>query len=135
MPTLGTRRTVHTADAPKAIGPYSQAIATETMVFTAGQIGLNPVTGEIVEGGIASQTRQVLGNLQHVLEAAGASLPAVVKTSVYLKDMNDFAAMNEVYGEFFPSAPPARSTVAVAELPKAALVEIDAVAVLPARTS
>ncbi len=135
MSTLRTRRTVQTADAPKAIGPYSQAIVTEALVFTAGQIGLNPATGEIVEGGIASQTRQVLGNLQHVLEAAGASLASVVKTSVYLKDMNDFAAMNEVYGEFFPSAPPARSTVAAAGLPKAALVEIDAVAVLAAKTS
>ena len=135
MSTRGTRRIVQTADAPKAIGPYSQAIASETMVFTAGQIGLNPATGELVEGGIGSQTRQVLNNLQHVLEAAGASLAAVVKTGVYLKDMNDFAAMNQVYGEFFASEPPARSTVAVAGLPKGALVEIDALAVFAAKIS
>jgi 2-iminobutanoate/2-iminopropanoate deaminase len=127
-----SRKVVHTSDAPKAIGPYSQAIATERMVFTAGQIGLDPVTGEIVEGGIVAQTRQVLTNLQCVLRAAGSSLNAVVKTTVFMKDMNDFAAMNEVYGQFFVSEPPARSTVAAAGLPKGAMVEIEAMAVIPA---
>ena len=121
--------TVITESAPKAIGPYSQAIHSDAFVFTAGQIGLVPTTGEIVEGGIAAQTRQVLTNLKHVLQAAHAGLDGVVKTTVYLKDMNDFSAMNAVYGEFFASDPPARSTVAVAALPKGALVEIDAIAI------
>jgi 2-iminobutanoate/2-iminopropanoate deaminase len=128
-----SRTTIHTAEAPRAIGPYSQAIATETMVYTAGQIGINPDTGELVEGGISAQTSQVLTNLRNVLEAAGASLTAVVKTTVFLSDMKDFAAMNEVYGQFFSSEPPARSTVAAAGLPKAALVEIEATAVLRPR--
>jgi 2-iminobutanoate/2-iminopropanoate deaminase len=103
------------------------------MVFTAGQIGLVPMTGAIVDGGITAQTRQVLTNLQHVLSAANTGLDRVVKTTVYLQDMNDFAAMNAVYGEFFAKDPPARSTVAVAALPKGALVEIDVVAL--ARTT
>jgi len=135
MAARGGRIIVHTPDAPKAIGPYSQAIATERMVFTSGQIGLDPATGEIVEGGVASQARQVLINLTHVLQAAETSLAAVVKTTVYLKDMGDFAAMNEVYGEFFADEPPSRSTVAVAGLPKGALVEIDAIAVIPTKDS
>jgi len=128
MTTSSGRETVSTASAPKAIGPYSQAIRTSTLVFSAGQIGLNPTTGEIVEGGITAQTRQVLTNLQNVLQAGNSSLDQVVKTTVYLKDINDFAAMNAVYGEFFAKDPPARSTVAVAALPKGALVEIDAIA-------
>lgn len=122
------RQVLSTDKAPKAIGPYSQAILTDSMAFTAGQIGLDPTTGTIVEGGIAAQTRQVLMNLQNVLQAANLGLDRVVKTTVYLQDMNDFAAMNAVYGDFFASDPPARSTVAVAALPKGALVEIDAVA-------
>ncbi len=126
---------VHTEKAPKAIGPYSQAIATESMVMTAGQIGLNPATGELVEGGIQAQTRQVLTNLRNVLEAAGSEMMLVVKTTVFLKDMKDFSAMNSVYGEFFAQDPPARSTVAVAELPKSALVEIEATALLGARSN
>ena len=130
MPERRTRRTIHTAEAPRAIGPYSQAIATERMVFTAGQIGLDPATGEIVHGGIGAQTRRVLTNLQNVLQAAGTSLATVAKTTVFLKDMSDFAAMNEVYAEFFKNEPPARSTVAAAALPKDALVEIEAVAVI-----
>ena len=123
------RAIVSTASAPKAIGPYSQAISTGTFVFTAGQIGLVPTTGEIVDGGVTEHTRQVLTNLRQVLQAANTGLERVVKTTVYLKDMNDFAAMNAVYAEFFAGEPPARSTVAVAALPKGALVEIDAVAI------
>lgn len=122
------KRIVHTEDAPKAIGPYSQAVRTEGMVMTAGQIGLNPKTGELVEGGIQAQTRQVLTNLRHVLEAAESGLGSVVKTTVFLKDMKDFAQMNAIYAEFFPENPPARSTVAAADLPKGALVEIEAIA-------
>lgn len=124
------RRIVQSEAAPKAIGPYSQAVRTDSMVFTAGQIGLNPATAELVEGGISAQTRQVLTNLQHVLHAAGSGLELVFKTTVYLKDMGDFAAMNAVYAEFFTQDPPARSTVAAAALPKGALVEIDAAALL-----
>jgi 2-iminobutanoate/2-iminopropanoate deaminase len=133
MSDVGERRVIHTTDAPKAIGPYSQAISIGNMVFTSGQIGLNPATGEIVQGGIGSQTRQVISNLRSVLLAAGASLDAVVKTTVFLASMDDFAAMNEVYGEFFPQHPPARSTVAAAALPKGALVEIEATAVIPTK--
>ncbi|MFH1185279.1 MAG: RidA family protein [Chloroflexota bacterium] len=122
------KQIVHSDAAPNAIGPYSQAVRTETMVFTAGQVGLNPATAELVEGGISAQTRQVLANLQHVLQAAESSLEQVVKTTVFLKDMSDFATMNAVYAEFFPQNPPARSTVAVAGLPKGALIEIEATA-------
>jgi 2-iminobutanoate/2-iminopropanoate deaminase len=128
------REIVSTDSAPKAIGPYSQAVRTPSFVFTAGQIGLVPTTGEIVGGGVSAQTRQVLTNLQHVLQAANSGLDRVVKTTVYLKDMNDFGAMNSVYAEFFAGDPPARSTVAVAALPKGALVEIDAIA-LPGATT
>ena len=128
MATPPSRQIVHSAAAPNAIGPYSQAVKTETMVFTAGQVGLNPATAELVGGGIEAQTRQVLTNLQHVLEAAESGLEHVVKTTVFLKDMSDFAAMNAIYAEFFPQDPPARSTVAVAGLPKGALIEIEATA-------
>jgi 2-iminobutanoate/2-iminopropanoate deaminase len=119
-----------TEKAPKAIGPYSQAIRTENLVFTAGQVGLDPATMELVEGGIEPQTPQVLTNLKHVLETAYSGLKFVVKTTVYLKDMGDFPSMNSVYGEFFPENQPARSTVQVAALPKGALVEIECVALL-----
>ena len=122
------KRIVHTENAPVAIGPYSQAVQTEDMVLTAGQIGLDPKTGVLVEGGIQAQTRQVLTNLRNVVEAAESKLQLVVKTTVFLKDMKDFAQMNEIYAEFFPENPPARSTVAVADLPKGALVEIEAIA-------
>jgi 2-iminobutanoate/2-iminopropanoate deaminase len=132
MAAIHVRKVVSTDGAPKAIGPYSQAIHTDAFVFTAGQIGLVPTTGEVVEGGISAQTRQVLVNLQHVLQAASCGLDRVVKTTVYLQDMNDFAAMNAVYAEFFGQNPPARSTVAVAGLPKGALVEIDAIALTDA---
>ncbi|MBI4759644.1 MAG: RidA family protein [Chloroflexota bacterium] len=130
MYTTEGKKIVSTDKAPKAIGPYSQAIRTENLVFTAGQIGLNPATMELVEGGIQAQTRQALTNLKHVLEAADSGLNFVVKTTVFLQSMDDFAAMNAVYAEFFAENPPARSTVAVAALPKGALVEIECVALL-----
>lgn len=124
------KKVIQTDKAPKAIGPYSQAIAVDSMVYTAGQIGLIPSTGELIEGGIEEQTRQVLTNLSNVLEAAGSSISNVVKTIVFLKDMSDFPKMNAIYTEFFGGNPPARSTVAVAGLPKGASVEIEAVALI-----
>lgn len=119
--------------APKAIGPYSQAQVVRLhgggrMVYTAGQVGLDPKTGEMVAGGVPEQTTQVLKNLAAVLAGAGLTLADVVKTTVYLADMQDFQAMNEVYGRHFPEAPPARTTIAVAGLPRGARVEIEAVA-------
>ncbi len=130
MFTSEGKKIIQTENAPKAIGPYSQAIRTENIVFTAGQIAIDPSTGELVEGGIEEQTRQVLTNLKAVLEAADSGLGYVVKTTVFLKDMNDFARMNAIYAEFFGHNPPARSTIAVAALPKGGLVEIEAVALL-----
>src|SRR5512147_3156522 len=130
MYTSEGKKIISTDKAPKAIGPYSQAIRTDNFVVTAGQVGLDPVTMELVEGGIETQTRQVLTNLKHVLEAADSGLNFVVKTTVFLQDMGDFAKMNAIYAEFFPENPPARSTVQVAALPKGALVEIDCVALL-----
>lgn len=121
---------IKTDKAPAAIGPYSVGVLSGSLIYTAGQIGLNPNTGEIVTGGIEAQTRQVLVNLQNILEAAGSSLDNVLKTTVFLKDMNDFAKMNAVYAEFFQQNPPARSAVQVAALPKNADVEIEAVAVI-----
>jgi 2-iminobutanoate/2-iminopropanoate deaminase len=121
------RNVVATADAPQAIGPYSQAITLDTLVFCSGQIPLTPA-GALAEGDIAVQTRQVLTNLTAVLEAAGSSLGQVLKTTVFLADMNEFAAMNAVYGEFFSANPPARSTVQVARLPRDVRVEIEAIA-------
>lgn len=120
---------VATSNAPAAIGPYSQAVRCGSLLFTSGQIPLNP-QGELVPGGIAEQTHQVIKNLEAVLAAEGASLGDVIKTTVFLKDMNDFAAFNEVYGSYFSSHKPARSTVEVARLPKDVLVEIEAVAAL-----
>ena len=122
------REIIATEAAPQAIGPYSQAINAGDFVFTSGQIPIDPQTGVFVEGGIAEQTEQVLRNLAEVLRAAGTSLEAVVKTTVFLADMNDFAAMNEVYGRYFSNEPPARSTVEAARLPRDARVEIDAIA-------
>ena len=130
MYTTEGKKIVSTEKAPKAIGPYSQAIRTENLLFTAGQVGLDPATMEIVEGGIEAQTRQVLTNLKHVLETADSGLNFVVKTTVFLQNMAEFAKMNVVYAEFFPENPPARSTVQVAGLPKGALVEIECVALL-----
>lgn len=130
MYTAEGKKIIHTENAPKAIGPYSQAIRVETLVYTAGQIGMNPLTTELVEGGVEEQTRQVLTNLRNVLQAAGSDLNYVIKTTVFLQDMSDFPRMNAVYAEFFTEAPPARSTVAVAGLPKGGLVEIEAIALL-----
>jgi 2-iminobutanoate/2-iminopropanoate deaminase len=130
MYTSEGKKIVSTEKAPKALGPYSQAILIEGLVFTAGQVGLDPATMELVEGGIEAQTRQVLTNLKHVLESADSGLKFVVKTTVFLQDMRDFANMNSVYAEFFPENPPARSTVQVAALPKNGLVEIECVALI-----
>jgi len=122
------RNVVTTEKAPKAIGPYSVAIQTDGFVFCSGQLGLNPATGDLVAADVEAQTRQALTNLKNVLEAAGSSLEKVVKTTVFLKEMADFPKMNAIYGEFFTANPPARSTIAVAGLPKGGLVEIEATA-------
>lgn len=119
---------IATRNAPGAIGPYSQGIKANGFVFASGQIGLDPAMGEFVKGGITEQSRQVLLNVKNVLEAAGSGLDKVVKTTVFLKDINDFAAMNAVYSEFFKTDCPARSAVQVAALPKGALVEIEVIA-------
>ena len=121
-------RTIETPNAPKAIGPYSQGVIAAGLLFTAGQIALDPATGSIVEGDVTVQTRRVLANLEAILLAAGARWSDVVKTTVFLQDMGDFAKVNEVYAEVFGSARPARSTVQVSALPRGVLVEIDAVA-------
>lgn len=119
---------IHTDSAPAAIGPYSQAVKIGDLVFTSGQISIDPSTGEVVRGDVCAQTKRVLENLSAVLAAAGASLETVVKTTVFLKSMDDFASMNGVYGEFFKNQPPARSCVQISMLPKDVLVEIEAVA-------
>lgn len=124
-----TRAKIATTSAPAALGPYSQAIALDGLVFASGQIALDPASGQLVEGDVQAQTHRVLQNLTAVLEAAGSSLAGVVKTTVFLTSMNSFTAMNEVYATYFGDEPPARSTVAVAELPKGAQVEIEAIAV------
>jgi 2-iminobutanoate/2-iminopropanoate deaminase len=124
------REIITTDEAPAAVGPYSQAVQVADFVFTAGQIPLDPATGQLVEGGIEAQTRQALTNLSAVLKAAGTSLSNVVKTTVFLADIGEFQAMNGVYAEFFGSAPPARSAVQVAALPLGARIEIEAVAIL-----
>lgn len=123
------REVIATEKAPAAVGPYSQAIRVGDLVFTAGQLAIDPATGKLIEGGIEEQTRQVLRNIAAVLKAAGSSLDRVAKTTVFLKDMGDFKAMNQVYSEFFASEPPARSTVEVSDLALGALVEIDAIAI------
>jgi 2-iminobutanoate/2-iminopropanoate deaminase len=123
-----SREIVQTDKAPKAIGPYAQAIKANGFVYTAGQIAIGPESGDIVDGGIKAQTRQVFANLAAVLQAAGTSVEQVVKTTVFLRYMSDFAAMNEVYAEYLGGATPARSTVAVSELPRGALIEIDLIA-------
>ena len=126
-----TKRRLATDGAPAAIGPYSQAIDTESTVYCSGQIGVDPTTGSLVAGGVARQTERALRNLGAVLEAAGLGYADVVKTTCFLADIGDFAAFNEVYGRYFPDPPPARSTFAVAALPKGGLVEIEAIAVRP----
>lgn len=126
-----SKQVISTADAPAAIGPYSQAIRAGNMLFVSGQIPLNPQTGEIVGATAAEQARQVLNNLKAVLQAAGTSLDNVVKTTIFLTDLTQFADVNAVYAEFFPQSPPARSTVQVASLPRGAQVEIEAIAIIP----
>jgi 2-iminobutanoate/2-iminopropanoate deaminase len=122
---------ISTSDAPRAIGPYSQAVKIGSFVHTAGQIAINPETSQIVEGDVAAQAEQVMRNLQAVLAAAGTSFENVVKTTIFLRYMKDFSAVNEVYGKFFDEGKPARSTVAVSALPLQALLEIEAVALVP----
>jgi 2-iminobutanoate/2-iminopropanoate deaminase len=124
-----TRQAIKTSGAPAAVGPYSQAIATDGLVFCSGQVGLDPATGELVPGGLEAQVERVMHNLEAVLDAAGCTLADVVKTTCFLADINDFATFNAIYARFLPDPPPARSTFAVKALPKAALVEIEAIAV------
>ncbi len=126
-----TREIIHTEHAPAAVGPYSQAVKIGNLVYTAGQIALVPATGKMREDEIRAQTEQALTNLRAVLKAAGSGLEHVVKTTVFLQDMGEFAAMNEAYGRFFPNSPPARSAVQAAALPLNARVEIEAVALVP----
>ena len=121
---------IHSDQAPKAIGPYTQARRVGDLVYTAGQLGLDPASGNLVDGGIEAETRQVLTNLQAVLEAAGSDLAHIAKTTVFMQDLGEFAKMNAVYAEFFPESAPARSTVQVAALPKSGRVEIECVAVV-----
>jgi 2-iminobutanoate/2-iminopropanoate deaminase len=126
------KKTIVTAKAPKAIGPYSQAIIVGEFFYSSGQLGLDPLTGLLVEGGVESETRQSLMNLGYLLNEAGCSYSSVVKTLIFLKDMNDFVKVNTVYSEFFKENPPARSTVQVAGLPKGAAIEIEAIAYISA---
>jgi 2-iminobutanoate/2-iminopropanoate deaminase len=125
---MSTKRIVSTPEAPKAIGPYSQAVVHDGIVYLSGQIAIEPATNQLIEGDVVAQTHRVLGNLKAVLEAAGSSLGAVLRTTVFLKDMADFPKMNEVYGQYFNADPPARSTVQAARLPRDVAVEIDAIA-------
>ena len=125
------KKIITTDQAPKALGPYSAGVSTGCMVFTAGQVGIDPATGKMVEGGVQAQARQALTNLKAILEAAGSGLDQVVKTTVFLQDMGEFGLMNEVYATFFSGEFPARSAVQVAALPAGAAVEIEAVALLP----
>lgn len=127
------KEAIKTDKAPQAIGPYSQGIMANGLIFVSGQIPLNPSTGEMVAGSIQDQAKQVLANLKAILEAAGSSLDQVIKTTVFLQDMNDFAAMNEVYASFFQPPYPARSTIQVGRLPRDARLEIEAVALAPAK--
>jgi 2-iminobutanoate/2-iminopropanoate deaminase len=124
------REIVKTDKSPGAIGPYSQAVKTDTMVFVSGQLPLDPATGNLVNADIQAETRQAIHNLKNILEAAGSSLEKVVKTTLYIKNMNDFPVINEIYGEYFPQDPPARACVEVARLPKDANFEIEAVGLL-----
>jgi 2-iminobutanoate/2-iminopropanoate deaminase len=125
---MSQREVIATNDAPKAIGPYSQAIRANGFLFLSGQTPIDPATQQLISGSIAEQTERVLRNLEAVLKQAGSSMSKVVRCGVFLKDMNDFTAMNEVYGKFFPSNPPARTTIQAAKLPKDCQIEIDAIA-------
>ena len=125
-----TRKIIHSNSAPEPIGPYSQAVQFENLIFTSGQIAINPVNNELIAGDVEDQTRQVLENLRAVLEAANASLDTVIKTTIFLKNMDDFVKVNNVYDSFFGSSVPARSTVEVARLPKDVMVEIDCIAAI-----
>ncbi|NJO04556.1 MAG: RidA family protein [Chloroflexaceae bacterium] len=127
---MSSRTVIHTSNAPEPVGPYSQAIRTDSLVFLAGQVALDPATGELIDGDVQAQTRQVLENLKAVLAQAGSALERVVKTTVFLADIADFAAMNAIYGEYFTNEPPARSAFQVAALPKGARVEIEVIALL-----
>lgn len=119
------KTTISTNEAPKAVGPYSQGVSFDNLIFTSGQIALDPKTSKLVPGGIKEQTRQVMNNLTSVIAAAGSDLTKVIKTTVFLKDINDFSTFNEVYADYFPDTPPARSTIQVAALPLNAMVEIE----------
>ena len=130
LASLTVKELIATDQAPRAIGPYSQAVRAGNVIFASGQIPIDPATGEFVAGGVAEQTEQVMRNITAVLEAAGSGLNQIVKTTVFLADMNDFMAMNEVYARFFPETPPARATIQAARLPRDAKVEIEAIAVL-----
>jgi 2-iminobutanoate/2-iminopropanoate deaminase len=125
------KKIVRPENGPKAVGPYSLGVQAGHLVFTAGQIGIIPATGEIIDGGVEAETRQALENVKSILEAAGTSLANVVKTTVFLRDINDFNKMNAIYGPFFPENPPARSAIQVAALPRGAAVEIESVALVP----
>jgi 2-iminobutanoate/2-iminopropanoate deaminase len=125
------REVISTPDAPKAIGPYSQAIRANGLVFISGQVAIDPTTQQVIEGDVTVQTERVMKNLAAILSAAGSSVEQVLHCTVFLKSMNDFAAMNAVYGKYFSSGPPARSTVEVSRLPKDVLVEIDVIALTP----
>jgi len=127
------REVISTPDAPKAIGPYSQGVRANGLVFTAGQVAFDPKTQQIVDGDISAQTERVMQNLAAILTAAGCGMQDVIRSTVFLKNMDDFAAMNAVYSKYFSTAPPARSTVEVSRLPKNALVEIDMIAIAPAK--
>ncbi|OAT86107.1 RidA family protein [Desulfotomaculum copahuensis] len=122
------KEAIKTGRAPQAIGPYSQAVRTGDFLFASGQIAINPATGELVPGGIEAQTEQVMENIKQILAAAGLNFSHVLKTTVFITSMNDFATVNQIYGRYFDDTPPARSCVAVAELPKGALVEIEIIA-------
>lgn len=126
---MNNMKSVLSANAPKAVGPYSQAVVANGFVFCAGQIGLDPQRGDLIDG-VENQTHQVIKNLQAVLEAAGSSLENIVKTTIFIQDMNDYTKINEIYGSYFEEHKPARATVEVARLPKDALVEIDAIAIV-----
>ena len=124
------KKVIHTEKAPKAVGPYSQGISTGNLLFTAGQVAIDPATGKLVEGGIQEQTRQVMENLNAILTAARTDFSKVVKSTVFLQDMKNFADFNQIYAEYFPSEPPARSTFQVGALPLGAMVEIEMIALL-----